>query len=278
MEPSINITANDDVFSWACGHGHLKIAKWILKINPSIDIFARTGEAFRWACVEGHLKVTKWLFKNKPSVLPLCKYAIHCACSGGHLNIAKWLLKVDPAIDISIDNECIFRLACENRQLKAAKWLLKIKPSFNISADNERVFRDACKYGYLEIAKWLFKIKPSIDLSIYNNYAFRCACESRRLEVARWLCTINPNYHVVVIDGKIEYTIDRPLIILNEVIHANVDMCPICHDRNADLMTNCKHAFCTQCVTEWSQQCNTCAMCRQIVTSYNRIIFCIKNE
>jgi hypothetical protein len=49
------------------------------------------------------------------------------------------------------------------------KWLLSVKPSINISADEEYVFRDACENGHLETAKFLLSVNPSINIRVYER-------------------------------------------------------------------------------------------------------------
>ena len=61
-----------------------------------------------------------------------------------------------PDIDISSDNEYIFRKACGNGHLEMAKWLLSVKPDINITNNINNAFRDACDYNRWETVQWLF--------------------------------------------------------------------------------------------------------------------------
>jgi len=101
------ITDSQNAFWWACFEGNLKLAKCLLKLNPTkwlwwkkriIDISADNESAFRWVCKEGHLELAKWLYYVKPT------------------------------IDISAANEFAFRYACVNDQLEVAKWLQTLNP------------------------------------------------------------------------------------------------------------------------------------------------------
>jgi hypothetical protein len=39
-----------------------EIEKWLLSINPSINIHSKINdEAFRFACIHGHLNIARWL-------------------------------------------------------------------------------------------------------------------------------------------------------------------------------------------------------------------------
>ena len=41
--------------------------------------------------------------------------------------------------------------------------------------------------------------------------------------------------------------------------------CQICYEKTSNLKTlpRCKHAFCSDCINEWSQTSDKCPMCRQ---------------
>lgn len=121
---------NQSLFINACLDGHLEAAKWIVSVNPNIDISCDNECAFT------------------------------SACSRGYLELAKWLLSIHPTIDISVYNELAFRGACNSGHLEVAKWLLLIKPTINISAENDFAFRTSCTKGYLDMAKWLQTILP----------------------------------------------------------------------------------------------------------------------
>jgi hypothetical protein len=146
----------DDGFRLACGRGHLKVAKWLLRVKPPIDIRATSDTAFRSACFNGHLKVAQWLLSVEPSI-NICLYddaVFRLTCYYGHLKVAKWLLSVEPSIDIRRHNNVSFRCACVNGNLKVAKWLQSVDPSIDVH-NTDIAFRSACTRGPLKIAKWL---------------------------------------------------------------------------------------------------------------------------
>ncbi len=127
------------LFSIACEYGHLKLGKWILEVNPTINVSKHDNYAF---CV---------------------------SCRNGHLKVAKWLFSLDPTINIRAYNEYIFREACMNGRLKIAKWLLRIKPEIYVPVCDNYVFYNACKYNYLELAQWLTTIVDIYKINIVDG-------------------------------------------------------------------------------------------------------------
>ena len=85
-------------FRQACMNGNLELAKWLLKVNPNIDISAKNEHAFRWACMNGHLELAKWLLEINPyiDITSNSNEAFLGACFNGKLNVAQWLSKIMP--------------------------------------------------------------------------------------------------------------------------------------------------------------------------------------
>ncbi|CDW84280.1 ring finger and transmembrane domain-containing protein 2-like [Stylonychia lemnae] len=40
------------------------------------------------------------------------------------------------------------------------------------------------------------------------------------------------------------------------------DLCPICDDKDSDILLVCMHVFCEQCITDWYLRNGSCPMCR----------------
>jgi ankyrin repeat protein len=91
------------------------------------------------------------------------------------------------------------------------QWLYQIKPEINISAENDEVFKSACENGHLNVAQWLYQNKPNIDISANYDKAFIFACNEEHLDVAKWLCDLLPlRYHVETNDDRIiDYQINK---------------------------------------------------------------------
>ena len=187
------------------------------------------------------------------------------ACKNGHLEIAQQMFQIKPNIDISALDEYAFRWACGKGHLNIAQWLLQVKPTIDISAGNEGAFSWACFYGHLNIAQWLLQIKPKINISDGCDYVFRVACYHSRLNIAQWFVSLRPDKYKIKLNanGSIDYTIINPLNIVGTKEVSESETCPICCVSDCEVITCCKHSYCTTCVLNWlNTNHSTCPTCR----------------
>jgi len=122
-------------------------------------------ETFRRLCITGDVDLVKNYYefnKNQINISDQNDYLFKRICQSGHLIIIKYLLEIKPDIDISHDEEEAFCLASQEGHLHVVKFLLEIKPNINISADNDRAFRLSCLSGNFDLVNYLINIKPSI--------------------------------------------------------------------------------------------------------------------
>ena len=145
-------------------------------------------------------------------------------------------------------------------------------------------------HDHLNIAKWLLEIKPTLNISVDDDYIFRFACENIKIELAQWLVSINTNYNIVIVidymyrgNNTIYYDIQKPIEIKKTLpIHSDIIQiicleeedkeCIICKHRTINLQTNCKHNFCTECISEWYGLHQSCPYCRANINTCNTIV------
>jgi hypothetical protein len=283
-------------FMWSCMHGKLDIVKWIYSVKPDININADCGNndddgfensdvnGFTMACTNGALEVAKWLLEIDPiktlsGIDEFDTFALVCkerkyqndieGNSYDPLPILKWLLEIKPDINISKNNEMAFYYACVYNNKETANWLLQIKPDLNISIDNNYIFRKSA--SNLEIIKWLLEIKPDIDIEMNNHEVFKNACENHGYEAVKFLVSLNPTKYIVkftdwgsIESWKIYINYIRKQTV--EIKLSDIQGCPICMDKNSQVITNCKHSFCVKCIKKICESENKCPYCRAIIT------------
>ena len=136
-------------------------------------------------------------------------------------------------------------------------------------------FREACSNGHTDVAKWLLSIKPNINISALNNYTFRCACSNGHIDIVARFIELNPQKYVVeIINGKItSFQIIKTLNLLSETISVNeIKECAICYIEQSNIITNCNHEFCYQCLNSWYNINENCPYCRTPLTTCSKII------
>ena len=141
-------------------------------------------------------------------------------------------------------------------------------------------FRAAVHNGHLHIVKWLLEINPTLNISVDDDYIFRFACDNYQVELVQLLRTINRNYNYIIINSRIIYTIKKPIktlpmhsdIIQIICLEEEYKECIICKHRTINLQTNCKHNFCTECISEWYGLHQSCPYCRANINTCNTIV------
>ena len=230
---------------------------------------------FIFLCKNGNIEIAKFLFQIKPDInISINEEEIfRQACKNGNIEIAKFLFQIKPDINISINEEEIFKQACYNGNIEIAKWLLQIKPDINISINDEHIFRWVCYNGHLDIAKWLLQIKPDINISIKENLSFKWACKNGHIEVAIWLQSIKPDIYQIIsnINNIIIFDIIKQLQIdPNNILYIDINnknKCIICYDTYCQVKTNCNHEYCKLCISKWLNNNNTCPYCRKSLSN-----------
>jgi ankyrin repeat protein len=198
VNPDIEISSNEEfIFRGVCKNGHLEIAMWLINLKPDIDITTYSNYAFREACNNKHSKVTEWFLKIHPNMtIDLYEYAFRCYCFNNNLELAKYILELNPDINIQKNDNMIFIVTCSYGHLEVAKWLLKlINPTMNDFYYINKGFINACLQGKLLVAEWLVSLVSNYDILEFEK-AFESACENGHLEVAQWLIKVKPNINI----------------------------------------------------------------------------------
>jgi ankyrin repeat protein len=283
-------------FMWSCMTGKLDIIKWIYSVKPEININADCGDnddggfensdvnGFTMACTNGKLDVAKWLLEIDPiktlsGIDEFDTFALVCkerkyqnditGESYDPILVLKWLLEIKPDINISKYNEMAFYYTCVYENIDTAKWLLEIKPDINISIDNDFIFRKSSPNS--KIIKWLLEIKPDINIEANSHEAFKNACDGNDMEAVKFLISLNPEKYFAKFTkyGSVESWKIKINYIRKKTVEIKLDdiqECPICMDKNSQVITNCKHPYCVKCIKKVCEIENKCPTCRSTIT------------
>lgn len=95
IDPTINIAANNERAIWvASSRGYFDIVEWLLFIKPT----AISGTIFRFACYHGRLAFAQWILSAYPTINISEKkdWAFRMACGKNQPSIALWFQQINP--------------------------------------------------------------------------------------------------------------------------------------------------------------------------------------
>ena len=137
---------NSSMFDCACRCGNLSIVDWVLKLNPKINY----EHTFYVVCSWGYLRVARWMLKKAPT-MDIPQHAFDYACLEGQLDVAKWLHSVKPSIsNISNDNKYLCECSCANGHVKVAEWLFQLNYKAGLTRPD---YRPDCRHD--AVIRWL---------------------------------------------------------------------------------------------------------------------------
>ena len=202
-------------------------------------------------------------------------YIITTAFGHNFNNIVKFLFEKYKNIDVLIKNQILMKYAVEDADIEMLDLLYNYNSNFDLSLDNEYLFRIACKMDNIEVVEWLYNKKNTINYSINDHEIFYYVCNNNYKKVALFLKNIDSTlYHVEIKDEEIiNYFVNKNLEIKNTVFKENIDKCPICIDKQSDVITNCNHHYCFSCLDMLNKKNHilNCALCRNNILNISHL-------
>ena len=276
----------ESIFLKICKNGSYEIIEWLE--NKYTDEFFKCinnmlGYTFIIVCSKGYEKIAKWMYKiyrrNEKKLINLYQFnmAFIEACASGFKKMAEWLLISNPMINIKETNNKAFLKSIENGNYDIVLWLLTIFDSIEISFNNFQSFKTACLNNHLDIAELLYKLKP-IDVTEDNDNIFRTICKNNLLEVAIWFESLLPTRYKIFLDEYgdiVDFTIYRIFEPSDKFIKKDTasETCPICMVKQPNIMTDCKHMYCDECIRIlYEKGRDECCLCRREIKEYDNII------
>jgi len=274
------------IFINVCSNGHFEMLEWLHDkytedLIPVIN--EMMGYIFVITCSKGYEKISKWLYRlyraNTIKYINMHQFneAFTKAVSNGHKHIVEWLYFSNPSIDIDYNHNEGFLNAVKNGYYDIVLLLYTINNNLDVTINDNEAFVTACFNNEVDIAQLLYYITP-IDISANNDYIFRKLCKDNILEVAIWFETLLPERYKLFFDdyGDIEdFNINRTFILNDNFVRKDVtdEICPICLTTQPNIITDCKHIFCKDCITIlYEKGRDECCLCRNEIKEYNIII------
>lgn len=276
----------DPIFYVACLHGHLPVAQWLFKIRKILPSELKTCMSYLCCHTadnkdmeERQREVAEWLYSyvEVENYIHSSDYLLHQLISLGKMTLLKWWIGKKPVADFTF----CFYTSCMHNQLEVAQWLLSLEPDFDISINDEMIFCDACFRGNLQVAKWLVRIKPTIRVHARNHFAIKSAHKNNNDAVVYWLAESYPNMYTLTpmpppstrmflkIYKMRQLPFGDPCCTI--IIDKAYETCTICTEYDCVVRLNCKHSFCTNCISTWYDKKNTCPLCRTEITKCVKI-------
>ena len=237
----------------------LNICKKIIDYYPNI---IENIKYFNEVCDTGNLEIVIYMHniqKQKQIIINYEELFIN-VCNNNKTNIAEWILSIDNNINNTHFLEYVFIIFGFRMNIYILKWLLKINPTININIHNNIIFKNACINGNIDIVKLLFKFNNNIDISCIKNYLYLNENINKCTETLQWITYNNSKYAVYCDHGTIKCKIK---IISDIKIIDNIEICIICLDRNCNIITNCNHQYCLDCISIWYNKDKSCPICRK---------------
>lgn len=250
---SNSITYNH-LFCLSCEYGSLEMCKFLLSIFPNIYISYNSEYPFRIACLNNNKAIAKWLIEINPYIDILIdpknndKNILYKICKKNrnteYKKIANWLISLDSTNDLFIiafktiiknygideikfmisldyplslnDYNIGLKICCKNSKYNNAKYLISKERNIDISIDNNYNFRKAVKNFDTNIAKLLYSIKPSLinDIKLDELFTYCCKKDNNK-EHLEWLYSL---------DNTLINKININDIINNNCIHGNYEI------------------------------------------------------
>lgn len=304
LQHSKQLTFDHHHFQNACVSGNLALAKYIYSCcNPCDLHYINHSELFKSVVKAGQDEIFQYLTELFP--LPtLSEYLLDVACLSGHIMMVYRIYELLPDTINLITLNCIENyLLLDHPSLSILQFLHSKKVSLFESAD--KIFYFACRSGNELIVNWMLNtftiqdvryIQSSFHIICYHNQVdlaillyeqfpviinkifkqrslFQRSLAYRNTEILHWFCDVVPSFSIEMNDNEevLSFNVDIPMYDVIGEIAVKKEMCCVCYEEE-QLYSNCNHRYCEQCATKMLTLTSECAMCRQVISSFQKII------
>ena len=296
---TINLNINNEQPLYlVCKFGSIECIEYLESICKKIDYNVNDNIILILLCAQDNLEIIKKIYKKSNVNGEAFTKMITQSCTFGKIDILEWIIALDNSIEY--DYREMFDIACFNNQYEIAAWIYtKIKISFE-NNNSYFIFSNACAYDYIKIVEFFI----NNSLINYNDYYFLIACQNNSIQVSKLLYELyKEKYQLVIINGNIEDWLVKNILQIkinsnenknsensensenknsenkntenknseNKNTEINLEDCSICTSNKCNVLTECNHSFCYECLNKWYCRLNNCPLCK------NEINFVYKN-
>lgn len=254
----------------------LSIFIWISNKFDEIDYSINNYELINNSLGMNNFHVLKYILDYNEIDINYNDSVLIITAYGNNLNeVIKFLFNKYDNINVLARNEIAMKYAIEDADVEMIDLLYSYNNNFDLSIDNEYLFRIACKMDNIEVVKWLISKKSDINHKINNYEIFYYVCDHNYIDIALYLKSLDPIiYNVEVKDNQIEnYSVNKLLKIDGTKFIECIDKCPICLDNESELITECDHQYCTECLNHVNNKNYSfnCPLCRADINTIKLI-------
>lgn len=197
-----NIYAMNYSFAYSCFNNYLDVSKWLIEIQPKINIFAEENRAIKYIGSHGTIHTLQYLYNYQPNtmnkyILDHLDFLFRSICKYDKIEIMVWFFEQYPRqmeLYISTSMPDLFISLIYSNSIDCLIWLYDYYPVISLNI--------LMKYYYIiavneTIHKWLHEIKPyHLNKTFYYNFPlkFETLCKYNNSKHLLYTnCTIQPN-------------------------------------------------------------------------------------
>lgn len=163
----------------------------------------------------------------------------------------------------------LLRAAVEHSSVDVCELIWNIVPSnLNLSI-NHRALLFNWSVAYFRYAPAVFFYLPEMKIEENDHKLFLWVCKNHSIALANFFVSVRPDLYSYEISNGVMV----PFVGSVAMKEKDIDTCSICYSNKCNVLTNCEHPFCLDCVTIWSRSSTShgCPICREPLTRYKRI-------
>lgn len=239
----------EKIFIKYCMSSNIEMAQYVyencLNINSSQNDYLFHSDLFYKLCEKSNINIIEWYLNEFGEFIELAdtKYLI-LSMSNYDINVFNFILSKSKNFYTHTHYESVFLYCIIASQIYFMKQIYNEYPGINI-----QIINGICLYNSLDI------YTPNFIIRELKNYAEE---QDYELEVS--------NSNIYVKKKLYIYSMEENKDIKNKLINIGIDLvpteCVLCYNSQTNLVSNCGHKFCFQCINIWVKKNYSCPTCR----------------